>query len=159
ECFGVRNAERLAQSAAAREDELADVVAVGRDVVVAEERQLLTALREFGSAPRASKVHHAFAADAGARLGSGIPAPIFAMLNQLLNKLLGYFGCRARIVVGVLAFLLIDIKTNAAEPEWRVGLASVKITPERPVFLAGYDENKPFEKVETDLYVKALALE
>jgi hypothetical protein len=31
-----------------------------------------------GSAPRASKVHHAFAADAGARLGSGIPAPIFA---------------------------------------------------------------------------------
>src|SRR5262249_11549771 len=53
ECFGVLNAERLAQSAAAREDELADVVAVGRDVVVAEERQLLTALGEFGSEPRA----------------------------------------------------------------------------------------------------------
>src|SRR5262249_25510992 len=63
------------------------------------------------------------------------------------------------IAAGVLAFLSVDFKSDAAEPEWRVGLASVKITPERPVFLAGYDENKPFEKVETDLYAKALALE
>src|SRR5438105_5420830 len=48
----------------------------------------------------------------------------------------------------------------AAEPEWRVGLAQVKITPEQPVFLAGYaSRNKPFERVETDLFVKALALE
>jgi hypothetical protein len=50
--------------------------------------------------------------------------------------------------------------TPAAEPDWKAGLAQVKITPERPVFLAGYaSRNKPFEKVATDLYAKALALE
>ncbi len=49
---------------------------------------------------------------------------------------------------------------RAAEPEWKVGLAQVKITPERPVLLSGYGgRNKPFEKVAADLYVKALVLE
>src|SRR5262249_17239756 len=49
---------------------------------------------------------------------------------------------------------------GAAEPEWKIGLAQLKITPERPVFLAGSaSRNKPFEKVEADLYAKALALE
>jgi neutral ceramidase len=57
-------------------------------------------------------------------------------------------------------FLALVPKTAAAEPEWKIGLAQVKITPERPVFLAGYaSRNKPFEKVEADLYAKALALE
>jgi hypothetical protein len=41
-----------------------------------------------------------------------------------------------------------------------VGLAGVKITPEQPVFMAGYaSRNHPFEKVETDLFAKALVLE
>jgi neutral ceramidase len=45
-------------------------------------------------------------------------------------------------------------------PEWKIGLAQVKITPEEPVFMAGYaSRNKPFERVEADLYAKALALE
>jgi hypothetical protein len=49
---------------------------------------------------------------------------------------------------------------RGAEAEWKVGLAQVKITPERPVFLAGYaSRNKPFDRVESDLYVKALVLE
>jgi hypothetical protein len=49
---------------------------------------------------------------------------------------------------------------GGAEPEWKVGLAQIKITPDHPVFLAGYaSRNKPFEKVEADLYAKALALE
>src|SRR5262245_53099550 len=48
----------------------------------------------------------------------------------------------------------------AGEPEWKVGLARVKITPEQPVFLAGYaSRTKPFEKVATDLYAKALVIE
>src|SRR5437667_9170806 len=48
----------------------------------------------------------------------------------------------------------------AAEPEWKVGLAQVKITPEQPVFLSGYaSRNKPYEKITADLYAKALALE
>ncbi|MEX2173789.1 MAG: neutral/alkaline non-lysosomal ceramidase N-terminal domain-containing protein [Pirellulaceae bacterium] len=51
-------------------------------------------------------------------------------------------------------------QAHAEEPDWKVGLAKVKITPERPVFLAGYaSRNRPFEKVTADLYAKALALE
>src|SRR5947209_16869039 len=49
---------------------------------------------------------------------------------------------------------------RAAEPEWKVGLASVKITPDKPVFLAGYaSRTKPFDKVAADLFVKAMVLE
>src|SRR6516225_9570368 len=60
----------------------------------------------------------------------------------------------------VLGLLILGSPVAAAEPEWKVGLAQVKITPERPVFLAGYaSRNKPFEKVAADLYAKALALE
>src|SRR5258707_11763744 len=48
----------------------------------------------------------------------------------------------------------------AAEMEWKAGLATVKITPEKPVPMAGYaSRTKPFEKVEQDIYAKALALE
>ncbi|MGH7135835.1 MAG: neutral/alkaline non-lysosomal ceramidase N-terminal domain-containing protein, partial [Pirellulales bacterium] len=39
-------------------------------------------------------------------------------------------------------------------------MASVKITPERPVPMAGYAaRTRPFEQVEADIFVKALALE
>jgi neutral ceramidase len=59
-----------------------------------------------------------------------------------------------------LAWLLIATGAAAAEPDWKVGLAQVKITPDRPVRLSGYaGRTKPFEKVGTDLYVKALVLE
>src|ERR1700757_2653134 len=66
--------------------------------------------------------------------------------------------------VWILSFLCAVImggdRAAAAEPEWRIGLARIKITPEQPVFLAGYaSRNKPFERVESDLYAKALALE
>ena len=68
-------------------------------------------------------------------------------------------GRWAPVVAGFLAALT-AAPAAAAETEWKVGLARVKITPERPVFLAGYaSRNKPFEKVEADLYAKALALE
>src|ERR1700722_5566087 len=59
-----------------------------------------------------------------------------------------------------LALLLGGVEAIAAEPEWKVGLAQVKITPERPVQMSGYaSRTKPFEKVAADLYVKALVLE
>jgi hypothetical protein len=49
---------------------------------------------------------------------------------------------------------------HAAESDWKVGLAEVKITPGRPISLAGYaNRNHPFEKVTTDLYAKAMVLE
>jgi hypothetical protein len=64
------------------------------------------------------------------------------------------------VFIGLLAVLSVVSESKAAEPEWKVGLAQVKITPERPVFLAGYaSRNKPFERVESELYAKALALE
>jgi neutral ceramidase len=62
----------------------------------------------------------------------------------------------------VLACVPIAISTgaSAAEPEWKAGLAQIRITPEQPVLMSGYAaRKKPFEKVATDLYVKALILE
>jgi neutral ceramidase len=56
--------------------------------------------------------------------------------------------------------LLLGGAASAAEPEWKAGLAQVKITPERPVQMSGYaSRTKPFEKVAADLYVKVLVLE
>lgn len=49
---------------------------------------------------------------------------------------------------------------HAAEAEWKMGVASVKITPERPVPMAGYAaRTKPFDHVEANLFAKAMALE
>jgi hypothetical protein len=68
--------------------------------------------------------------------------------------------CTAAALVGFLALLFPGPPARAADPEWKVGLAQVKITPERPVLLAGYaNRTRPFDKVATDLYAKALALE
>src|SRR5262249_52225895 len=48
----------------------------------------------------------------------------------------------------------------AEEADWKVGLAKVKITPTDAVFLAGYQQrDHPSEKVASDLYAKAMALE
>jgi len=50
---------------------------------------------------------------------------------------------------------------NAQEPTaWKAGVASVKITPEGPVWMAGYAaRKKPSEGVAADLFAKALAIE
>jgi hypothetical protein len=62
-------------------------------------------------------------------------------------------------LLGLLA-VWTGVPAVAAEPDWKIGLAQVKITPVRPVFLAGYaSRNKPFSKVEADIYAKALVLE
>ena len=43
---------------------------------------------------------------------------------------------------------------------WKAGVASVVITPEKDLWMAGYaSRNKPAEGKETDLYGKALAIE
>lgn len=47
----------------------------------------------------------------------------------------------------------------AVAASWRAGVATVTITPEGPMWMAGYgNRNKPSEGVVHDLYVKALAL-
>lgn len=50
---------------------------------------------------------------------------------------------------------------TAAEAEWRIGLASVCITPEEPVWLYGYASKSrfcPFESVLDDIYARAMAI-
>src|SRR5947207_6978073 len=48
----------------------------------------------------------------------------------------------------------------AQESDWKVGLARVKITPQQPVFMAGYaSRNKPYESVHDDLFAKVLVLD
>src|SRR5262249_27963012 len=58
------------------------------------------------------------------------------------------------------AVLLACPALYAGAPEWKIGLAEVKVTPEQPGALSGYaNRTKPFERVTADLYVKALVLE
>jgi neutral ceramidase len=77
---------------------------------------------------------------------------MFSRLQQWTRLL----GCGAVVFLCV----LVTSQAPAADDVWKVGLAEVKITPEKPVFMAGYSSrNKPFEKVESDLFAKALALE
>src|SRR6185295_6636317 len=63
-----------------------------------------------------------------------------------------------RFLAGV--FCLAGLSLAAAEPEWKAGLATLKITPEKPIPMSGYANRvQPFEGVEQDLFAKALALE
>lgn len=55
--------------------------------------------------------------------------------------------------------LILTCAAQAAEPAWKVGMATAKITPDKPVFMSGYaSRDHPSEGVVADLYVKALAL-
>ena len=48
----------------------------------------------------------------------------------------------------------------AEEPSWKAGTAAAKITPEKPLWLAGYGgRNHPVEGTLHDLWIKVLALE
>ena len=43
---------------------------------------------------------------------------------------------------------------------WKAGIATVNITPDTPLQMSGYaSRTKPFERVNDELYAKALALE
>ncbi len=49
---------------------------------------------------------------------------------------------------------------TAQDADCKVGLGRVKITPQQPVFMAGYaSRNKPYESIHDDLYAKALVLD
>ncbi len=55
-----------------------------------------------------------------------------------------------------------NAQTSQTDPAatWKFGLAKAKITPQKPMWLAGYaDRKKPSEGVLHDIWVKALALE
>src|SRR5262249_3515088 len=72
-------------------------------------------------------------------------------LNSARRSICAAFACLAAVLSG---------PASAADPEWKVGLAQVKITPDRPVPMSGYaSRNKLSEGVTADLYAKALVLE
>src|SRR5688572_2538710 len=65
-----------------------------------------------------------------------------------------------RSVLLIVAFASLAATLHAQDAPWKIGLAQKKITPQTPVYLAGYaNRNKPFESVVLDLYVKALVLQ
>lgn len=54
----------------------------------------------------------------------------------------------------------VHAQAPATSPAWKAGAASIKITPEKSMWMAGYAGRKtPSEGVEQDLFAKALALE
>src|SRR5882762_4311852 len=60
----------------------------------------------------------------------------------------------------LLLFLIYAPLAFAADTPWRAGTAAIKITPQKPVLMSGYaSRTKPFERVERDLFAKALALD
>lgn len=63
-------------------------------------------------------------------------------------------------MLGAFLAVLPLVSQAAADEEWKVGLAAARITPEEPVFLAGYaSRNKPSEGIAGHLFAKALALQ
>ena len=68
------------------------------------------------------------------------------------------------VVACCLLFFTCDLSENKGEdpvsPEWKAGASSAKITPQRPLQMAGYAARKePAEGAEQDLFAKAVAIE
>src|SRR5438132_3046928 len=49
---------------------------------------------------------------------------------------------------------------RGADTPWKAGVSAIKITPQKPVIMSGHaSTSRPFERVERDLFAKALALD
>ncbi|HEX8915384.1 MAG TPA: neutral/alkaline non-lysosomal ceramidase N-terminal domain-containing protein [Humisphaera sp.] len=72
-----------------------------------------------------------------------------------------WYGWAVRLLVAVVAVLATgDARAAAAAGEWRVGVATVKITPDEPIWMAGYaSRDKPAAGTLQDLWAKALVLQ
>src|SRR5262245_32726827 len=71
------------------------------------------------------------------------------MTSRLKNFFLGVM-----LVAGLVGQL------RAQQTEWKIGLATVRITPEQPIRMAGYsDRTQPSQSVSSDLFAKAIAFE
>lgn len=67
---------------------------------------------------------------------------------------------RSRLAAGAALLACAIAPAMAADVEWKAGIATVKITPEMPVMMAGYANRiKPFERVALDIHAKAIVLE
>ena len=64
----------------------------------------------------------------------------------------GMRGRASAILIALTTILTLSTAAQAEDAEWKVGLASVKITPDRPLVMAGYRSRvKPFEKVNVPI--------
>ncbi len=60
----------------------------------------------------------------------------------------------------VLLLLTFTLALHATETDWKAGAAKARITPQEPMWMAGYSSRtKPAEGTALDLFAKALALE
>jgi hypothetical protein len=67
---------------------------------------------------------------------------------------------RARHLILSAAVALLCSTAFGADVAWKAGVARVKITPEEPIWMAGYaSRDKPSEGVRQDLFAKALAVQ
>jgi hypothetical protein len=67
-----------------------------------------------------------------------------------------------RYWLGILAFLVLlpDALLSAMEPTWKAGTARIKITPQEPLWMAGFaSRDHPAEGKLHDLWIKILVLE
>jgi hypothetical protein len=64
-------------------------------------------------------------------------------------------------VRGLVCLVALGVSSGvAATPEWKVGLSAARITPDKPLMLAGYAaRSTPYKNIEDDLYSKVLVLE
>lgn len=72
--------------------------------------------------------------------------------------------CIALVTAGWVGALIASAAAQPPAPlaptAWKAGVAAVKITPEEPLWMAGYaSRKKPSEGVAADLFAKALAIE
>src|SRR5687767_456402 len=66
----------------------------------------------------------------------------------------------ANTTAGAIFAALSSHEITAAEPSpWKAGIAKAVITPDKPVWLAGYGSKRPPDGKIHDLWMKALALE
>src|SRR5262245_58648027 len=85
------------------------------------------------------------------------PAPCPARGEGRMRGRLSRSGAVALVML-LAAWL--TVPCPAAEPMWKAGSAKEKITPERPMWLAGYGgRNHPATGLLNDLWARALVLE
>src|SRR5678815_284582 len=72
-----------------------------------------------------------------------------------------FASCSMKFAIALALQLFVGVMSrDEGEANWNAGCAVVKITPETPIPMSGYDSRKkPFEEVEQDIFAKALAVE
>jgi len=65
-----------------------------------------------------------------------------------------------RFLLACITLLSFAAAARPGDAPWKVGIAAVKITPQKHIPLAGYaGRNRPFQSVEQDIYAKAMLVE